>query len=247
MHKTLAIVQARMGSTRLPGKSLMPVWSNLSVLELLLVRLRQAKALDGVVVATTQERRDDAIAEVCSSGSVACFRGPTDDVLRRFALALGQHPAQAVVRVCADNPLVDPQQVDALVRFFWENRCDIAYNLRPESGFPDGVGAEILSAATLRRLDCEAMEPTHREHVTTYLYERPGEFRVLPMSAPLSLRRPDIRLDVDYEEDLAFLKALCQRLPNWSAPLWSTAEIIATLDRCPHLLAMRHARSDVKC
>ena len=244
MKQAIAIVQARMGSTRLPGKSLAQLCGR-SLLGLLLTRLQACRELDGIVVATTTGREDDAIEAEAYGMGLPCLRGPEEDVLARFALASRQHPAQLMVRVCADNPLTDPEQVDRLVRFAHRGGFDLAYNHRPECGIPDGVGAETLTLSTLEKLDRLAIKPEYREHVTLYVYDNRQEFHVGRLDATGGWARPEYRLDVDYPEDLEFVRELCQRLSCESAPLWTTAEIIATLDQHPELLRLRRSRAEV--
>ena len=234
----VAIVQARMGSTRFPGKCLAAI-DEWSLLGLLLARLTEARELDDVVVATGDGPSDDAIEIAAASAGMPCVRGPEDDVLARYALAAARHPSDLVVRVCADNPLTDPLQVDALVRFARDGGYDLAYNHRVESGLPDGVGAEAMTAATLRRLDELAIAPPHREHVTLYAYENPEAFRIARLDSTDNPVSSTWRLDVDYPEDLEFIRALSRLLPEESAPLWTTEEIVAALEQHPELSRLR--------
>jgi spore coat polysaccharide biosynthesis protein SpsF len=185
---------------------------------------------------------DDAIEQLVQQMSLECVRGSETDVLGRFMQALEQFPSQAVVRVCADNPLTDPEQVDALVKFFWDKGCDYAYNNRPECGLPDGVGAEVVLADALRRVDQEATLAKYREHVTLYIIDHPDLFRIAQLKAPKHLWFPDIRLDVDYQEDLNFLQRLCELLPADLAPFWTVADIIKVVKGMPDILKLRHER-----
>ena len=244
MKQAIAIVQARMGSARLPGKSLAPVFGQ-TMLGLLLTRLQACHELDGIVVATTTGHDDDAIEAEAHRMGVPCVHGPTEDVLQRFALASLQHPAQLYVRICADNPLTDPEQIDHLVRFAHRGGFELAYNHRPECGLPDGVGAEALTLSTLDKLNRLATVPEHRERVTLYVYDNPQEFHVGRLDAPEGRARSKSRVDVDYPKDLEFVRELCQRLPRQSAPLWTTAEVIATLELHPEVLRLRHSRAEV--
>ena len=244
MHKTIAIVQARMGSTRLPGKSLALAWRNMSLLELVLRRVQQAKTLDQVVLATSDNPRDDVLVTVAEVCRVPSYRGDELDVLGRFSGAAAIHPTLAVVRICADNPFVDPAEIDKLVEFFWDQQpCDYAYNHLPTCGLPDGAGAEILSAETLHHLAEMPMSPAYREHVTLWLQEHPDEFKIEALTADRPLRHPHYRLDVDYPGDLRFLHALTDRLPAERGPLWSTAEIVRVLDEEPKLHELREKRT----
>jgi spore coat polysaccharide biosynthesis protein SpsF len=238
---TIAIVQARMGSTRYPGKCLAEI-DEWSLLGLLLARLTEARELVDVVVATSDNENDDAIETEAAMAGISCVRGPEDDVLARYALVSEGHPADLVVRICADNPLIDPDQVDALVRFAREGGYDLAYNHRPECGLPDGVGAEAITSATLQRLDDLATAPSQREHVTLYAYENPDAFRIARLDATNDPAVSPWQLDVDYPEDLGFIRALYGLLPEERSPLWTTAEIVATLEQHPELSGLRRQR-----
>jgi len=242
MPKTITIVQARMGSHRLPGKSMMLVWKGMTLLELVLRRITRAQLPALTILATSTAPRDDVLVPVARDCGVTVFRGSEDDVLGRYAATLARYPAEAVVRAAADNPFLDPERIDELITFFWEHQpCDYASNLGPVTGHPDGVGVEMVSAETLRRLDREATAPSHREHVVTYLHGNPAYRTCLLMARP-RFRRPHYRLDIDFPEDLRFVRELVKRLPANHAPYWTTADIIEALDRDPSLFGLRRDR-----
>jgi spore coat polysaccharide biosynthesis protein SpsF len=241
--KTIIILQARMGSQRLPGKSLMPVWRDMSLLELILARITRARLAGRVVLATTRESRDDPLVDIARKYEVAVVRGSEDDVLGRFVQALDAYPADAVVRACADNPLLDPVMIDNLITFFWNRQpCDYAMNLGPVTGFPDGVGVEMVSADALRRVDRETCDPSHREHVLTYIHDNPA-FVSKWLYADDAHKRPEYRLDIDFPEDMRFVRELVRLLPEESAPFWSTEEIIRVLDGHIDILTFRKVRT----
>ena len=240
--RAITVIQARMGSSRLPGKSLMPVWRDVSLLEMVLQRVKQATTSSRVVLATTDQARDDPLISLAQRCGVDTFRGSENDVLRRFLGALEKFPADAVVRVCADNPLIDPLMIDNLVNFFWEQfPCDYATNMLPICGFPDGVGAEMLSAGGLRQLHAEATSSYDREHVTTFLQGNPN-FHCRYLYAEGDYWRPQYRLDIDFLEDLEFVQELVKRLPETNAPFWTTLDIIRELDKESERLRIRRAR-----
>ena len=227
--RVAAFVQARMGSSRLPGKSLMPVWGDMPLVELVLRRVSAATELDAVVLATSDDPGDDPLAELAAGLGVTVHRGPEDDVLERFMGALEREHAGGVVRVCADNPFVDPKAIDELVRLFRAAQpCDYASNHTEASGLPDGVGAEIASAAALRRAAAEAVTPDDRQHVTSYIRERPEEFRLV-VAPPPDPAWPFTKLDVDTPEDLDRMRSLAGRLPRESAPLWDVATLVSAV------------------
>jgi len=239
IDKNIIIVQARMSSSRLPGKSLMPIWGDMSLLEMVLRRIARATTINRVILATSTNKKEDILVPIAKRCKVDIFRGSENDVLGRFAKALEKYPAEAIVRVCADNPLVDPMMIDNLVNFFWENYpCDYAMNLGPNTGFPDGVGVEMVLADALRRLDKEAKKTYDREHVVTFLHDNP-KYHCCYLYAEKKYRRPQYRLDIDFKEDLEFIRELVKRLPEENAPYWTTMDIITALDEEPELLKIR--------
>jgi spore coat polysaccharide biosynthesis protein SpsF (cytidylyltransferase family) len=203
--RVLAVVQARTSSTRLPGKVLADV-GGVPALELMLDRLRKATELDEVVVATSTDGTDDAVAELVANVGAAVVRGPLDDVLGRFALALEQHPAQAIVRLTGDCPLVDPGVVDAVVRRWRAGEEAYVTNVGEPRTFPDGLDVEVVSRAALEEAANEAVSPEEREHVTAFVRARAERFP----EAVLELE-PDygwVRITLDTVEDLERIRQI---------------------------------------
>jgi spore coat polysaccharide biosynthesis protein SpsF len=205
--KVVAIIQARLGSTRLPGKVLAEVGGR-PLLARQIERLRRARTLDELVVATTTKTDDDAIKQLAHALGVGCFRGPADDVLHRFALAARDAAADVVVRVTADCPLIDPTIVDQAVRAICEQpaACDYASNVL-ERTYPRGLDVEAMWSDALLRMDRLARSPSAREHVTTFArFERPDLFLLR------SIRdwedNSDLRWTVDTAEDLEYIRRL---------------------------------------
>src|SRR3954471_8735435 len=215
-----------MGSMRLPGKSLMPVWRDLPLLELVLRRVTASRELDHVVLCTSDGPIDDPLVDIAATVGVELHRGSEEDVLDRFSGALEGFGADAVVRVCADNPFVDPGAIDELVRLYRASQpCDYASNHTVASGLPDGSGAEIASAAALRRAARDAVTSDDRQHVTSWIRERPGEFRSV-VAPPPDPAWPFAKLDVDTADDLRRMRELAERLPAEGAPLWDVAVLM---------------------
>jgi len=243
MEETNIIIQARMGSHRLPGKSLMPVWKRFSLLELVLVRITRSRIPKKVILATSTRKIDDRLIPIAERCGVEVIRGSEQDVLGRFVQAYKTFPSDAVVRAAADNPFLDPEMIDNLIMFFWENQpCDYSSNLGPVSGHPDGVGVEMVSAETLLRLDREAHDMRFREHVVTFLHKNRNYTSKLQYATP-EFHRPNYRLDIDFFEDLVFVRELAKQLPQKEGPYWTTRDIIRTLDRNPELLRLRKVRT----
>jgi spore coat polysaccharide biosynthesis protein SpsF len=222
----VCLVQARMGSRRFPGKMMADLCGH-PVLHWVLTRLARARRIDRLILATTRESDDDALVALARDHGVDIHRGSTDDVLDRFAAAARTVGAETVVRVCADNPLVAPEVVDAAIEAFADSRPDYAFNHVPRLGLDivDGLGAEVLDAGLLANLADRATEPMEREHVTKFIWDRADEFRILAVTCRSDWRadgRP-IRLDVDRPADLEFLRHLCRGM----TPEVSAADVVA--------------------
>jgi aminopeptidase-like protein/spore coat polysaccharide biosynthesis protein SpsF (cytidylyltransferase family) len=207
--RNVAIIQARMGSSRFPGKMLARL-GGIPVLEWVVRRLLRTASLAQVVLATSDCDIDDALAELAASLGIAVFRGSEADVLGRLAGAATMAGADNIVRVCADNPFIDPGEIERLMRYFAENPCDYSCNHQDRlgSGYADGFGAEILSAALLGKIAASALEPRHREHATLYLWDHAGEYELTSVTAPAELAFPELRFDVDIPADLEKLEIL---------------------------------------
>ncbi len=215
-----------MGSTRLPGKVLLKIRGQ-SILERATRRLMEAAAIDRVVVLTTTLEEDDQVVREALRLGAWVHRGPELDVLKRFQQASEKYGPGIVVRATADNPLIDIGSVDRIVRAL--KASDLEYCI--ESGLPVGAATEALTRETLRRVDLIAVEPSHREHVTLYIKEHPQEFRVAVLSAPDSLRHPEMRITVDTPEDFISVEGLIERLdePTHPLPLASYLELLPTI------------------
>jgi spore coat polysaccharide biosynthesis protein SpsF len=209
MAKTVALVQARMGSTRFPGKML-ALLDGRPILEWVLHRASLAKLVDTVVLATSDLPQDDPLVELARRRGLNVFRGSDADVLGRIASAAVIAEAETVIRVCADNPFIDAAEIDRLVRHYNGNFCDYACNHQDRlgSGYADGFGAEILSNALLQHLASSVAEVRYREHATLYLWENQDQFILQAVEAPKELAFPELRFDVDSPQDLNKLEQL---------------------------------------
>lgn len=235
--KVVAIIQARMGSTRLPGK-VMKDLGGATVLARVVNRTRRAKLLDQVVVATSTAPGDDVIVEECRRLGVPWFRGDEQDVLDRYYQCARQFEADAVVRITSDCPLIDPELIDATVQRFLEEKPDYATNGLPVS-FPRGLDVEVLSAEALGRAWREAQQPYERVHVTPYFYEKQGRFRVASISAARDFG--DQRWTLDTAEDFELIRAIYHQFGNHDEMRWQ--DVLKLLEREPELLALNaHVR-----
>lgn len=225
---TLIIVQARMGSTRLPGKVLLPL-AGAPMLTRLVERLRRVERANGIVIATTTHQSDDAIAAQCAQLGVPCHRGSEHDVLSRYADAARAHGADVVVRITSDCPLIDPALVDQVIAVYEEGGSDYVSNMLPPT-WPYGMAVEVFSAAVLQQAHAEATQAAEREHVTPFLYWHPERFRLRNVASPVDLSQH--RWTVDTPEDYELVRRLFENLYPRS-PDFRQADILALLARHP--------------
>lgn len=201
----VALVQARMGSSRLPCKAMLYL-HGLPLIDWVVHRVAKAELIDRLIVALPETRLDDALAVHLENRGIELFRGPEDDVLKRFSLAARQAEATHVIRVCADNPIIWGGEIDHLVRHFMA-RSDqdklYMYNHIPRKNlYPDGLGAEMLTASLLYDLDRHSVKPEHREHCLSYIWDNAGSYVISTFDPPDPLlHRPECKLDVDTPED----------------------------------------------
>ena len=228
MGRTLGFLQARMGSTRLPGKVLLRVQGK-SILERAVERLRAARALDGVVVLTTTLDEDNVLVEEACRLGLECYRGPDRDVLARFRQAAALFQPDIIVRATADNPLIDIGSVDRIVDRLLADNLDYCM----ERNLPVGAATEAITSAALARVDQLGRMPHHREHVTIYIKEHREEFRAAFPDPPKELRLPDVRITVDTREDFRFVARLIRRIPDSCPPI----PLLSYLESIPFLIS----------
>jgi len=222
--KIIAIIQARFASSRLPGKVLMPI-EDRAMLGWVVERVRRAECVDETVVATTTDVSDDALASYCERAKYPYQRGSPYDVLDRYYQTARQHQADAIIRITADCPFIDPQEIDHTVREFMNAQADFAANRLPppwKRTYPIGLDTEVCTFAALERAWQEASEPYQREHVMPYLYMHapvfdaatfkdfsglhPGQFRVIYVND--AGEYGDIRWTVDTAADLKLVRSI---------------------------------------
>jgi spore coat polysaccharide biosynthesis protein SpsF len=232
--KAVVVVQARSGSTRLPGKVLLDLGGR-TLLERMLERLAWAQAPSAVVVATTTDPADDAIVNLCARSGFACHRGHPTDLLDRHYAAACATGADVVVKVPSDCPLIDPRVIDRVLcaHLAAPERWDYTSNLHPES-YPDGSDVEVVGIEALGAAWRDARRPHEREHTTPYFWEKPGPFRIqnVAWEEGRDVSRTH-RIVVDYPEDLEVVRAVWGALHGPNAPPFSVAEVVAFLDANP--------------
>lgn len=201
-------IQARMDSKRLPGKVLMGLCGG-PILWHIINRLKCLSENYKIVVITTIKETDNAIEKFCEDNGVLCFRGSEDDVLDRYYQAAKRFELRHIVRLTADNPLVDPDEIDRLINLHLEMVADYTTNKdEVNSGLPIGVGAEIFSFAALEKSWQEGKAVEHREHVNEYILENRDKFDVHVLKASKNKYAPELRLTVDTKKDFDFMESI---------------------------------------
>ncbi|CEH30585.1 acylneuraminate cytidylyltransferase [Aneurinibacillus migulanus] len=204
--KTILIIQARMGSSRLPGKILKPLGDTVE-LDYVVSRCRQVQGVDDVIVATSVLSQDDEVEVWCRKQGVTCYRGSEDDVLDRYYSCARTYRPDYVIRVTADCPFIDYQLGSEMVETMKCSPCDI---VMLEGVLPRGLAMEIVSFAALEYMHTHGNEERHREHVTYYAYEYPERFRTVTLTVPNEIRHPQLRITLDTKEDYAMLTAVAE-------------------------------------
>lgn len=234
--ETIAIIQARMSSSRLPGKVLRDIGGQ-SMLERMLTRVRRSTRIQQVIIATTTDPSDDPIAELCQAKGWPYFRGSLHDVLDRYYQTALHFKAATIVRLTADCPLIDPAVIDHTIEQFFLAGVDFAANRLPppfHRTYPIGMDTEVCSFAALERAWREAQAPYEREHVMPYLYDEPGRFRTLLVNT-----QPDfghLRWTVDTPQDLEVIQRVFTLFEGRDD--FNYAELLALFANHPELQAI---------
>jgi len=203
-------IEARMGSTRLPGKTLMKLGEN-TVLEYMVKRLRRLKKADDIILATTVNTKDDPIEEIAGKIGLRCYRGSEDNVLARVYEAACSVNAGVIIETTADCPMVDAELIDRTLRIYLENKYDcVGSGMIPS--YPHGLDFYIIGFELLKLAHEQADTPFQREHTIEFITAQPERFRNYYIEAPEELRRPDVRITVDYKEDLERMNLMIKRL-----------------------------------
>jgi spore coat polysaccharide biosynthesis protein SpsF len=226
----VAIIQARLSSTRLPGKVLQEIGGK-TMLARVLQRMLRATLVDGVTLATTDREVDDPVAREGRKTGVSVFRGNEEDVLDRYYRAAAEARADAVVRITADCPLIDPEVVDRVAAAFLSERSDYASNVLARM-YPRGLDTEIMTFGALARAWREARAPHERAHVTPYIYSHPHLFRISSVTAEDDYS--EHRWTVDTAEDLEWVRIIYAGCGNRDDISWR--EVLAFLRRKPELV-----------
>lgn len=226
--KTIVIIQARMGSTRLPGKVLKPL-GDADVLTYDIARCRAIQGVSEVIIATSELPQDDAIAKWCEEHNVAYFRGSEDDVLDRYVQCAKLYKPDYVMRVTSDCPFVDYEMASDIVSLIEKERKDIVL---VEGELPRGLVVELISFEALQYIHEVGKETRHREHVTYYAYEYPNEFESVTYKAPSNRIGPELRITLDTEEDYELLSEVAK---NFNNMLVSGSDVVRFLKEHPEI------------
>lgn len=211
INRVAAVVTARMASKRLPGKVLIPIMGR-PVLCLLIERVKRARTVDEIVVATTVKQEDDKIAVLARKEGVKVFRGSEKDVLGRVLAAAKEYHGDIVVRLTGDNPLTDPVYIDKGVKLFLTGKYGYVANDNIELTMPRGLDVEIFSVKSLEKVSNLTKNPQDREHVTRFFYQHPKMFRLKAFGPPKKDRLDGWHLAVDTKEDLERVRKIFESL-----------------------------------
>jgi|WetSurMetagenome_2_1015567.scaffolds.fasta_scaffold00106_7 spore coat polysaccharide biosynthesis protein SpsF len=230
-----AFIQARMSSTRFPGKVLKPILGK-PMLELEIERVKACRSIDRVVVVTSVAPEDRRIVDICESLQVDVFCGSLDNVLDRFYQAALKFNPEHIVRLTGDCPLLDGKVVDRMVELYLERKCDYGTNCMPPT-YPDGLDAEIFSFKSLNLAKSEAFLPSHLEHISLFFEEQPERFKIVNLA-----NSPDLsghRWTVDEPEDFEFVKIIFENLYPLN-PSFGMDDVLALLEKRPELVLMNN-------
>ncbi|MGE7090239.1 cytidylyltransferase domain-containing protein [Lysinibacillus sp. NPDC048646] len=226
--KTIVIIQARMGSTRLPGKILKPLGES-EVLTYVTKRCLQINGVQDVIVATTASTQDDAIVSWCLEHNIKCFRGSENDVLSRFVDCANEYEPDYVMRVTSDCPFVDYEMASEMIAIMSKERKDIVL---VDGELPRGLAVELISYSSLLKINEIGQEQRHREHVTYYAYEFKEQFEAITYKVPVNRRAPDLRITLDTDPDYELIRVVAG---YFNDPLVSSVAVIDYLKGIPEV------------
>lgn len=232
--KIIATIEARMSSTRLPGKVLMKCLGK-PMLELMIERVRRSKYIDEIVIATTINPADDVIAKFAKKIKVSCFRGSENDVMGRVTEAIVNADADIVVQLTGDCPLIDPVIIDQYIKRFSSGKYDLIGNSYISHTYPIGLDIKITTSDVFRKAYSIAVDEPHHEHTLLSAVENPKEFRLLNIKAPKNLKRPAFRWTLDTIEDFKFISAVFEHFYSKN-PQFTSLQIVKYLDSHPEIV-----------
>jgi spore coat polysaccharide biosynthesis protein SpsF len=241
--KIVTVIQARSGSTRLPGKVMMDILGKPLLLRMV-ERVQQSKLAGTIVVAITTKHNDDIIEEICKGANLLCYRGNENDLLDRHYQAGRLYDADAVVKIPSDCPLIDPKVIDKVLQYYLDNKFDFVSNLHPAT-YPDGNDVEVMSSQTIEKAWQNATRTLEREHTTPYIWENPGLFKIANVAweSGLDYSMSD-RWTIDYPEDFTFIKTVYEHLYPLNAA-FDLQDILDLTRQNPAIFAINHKYAGV--
>ena len=232
--RVVAIIEARMSSTRLPGKVLLEA-AGKPMLAHLIYRLKNVEGIDKIVIATTTNAKDDVLEDFAKAEGVGCFRGSEADVLERVLGASNAFEADLIVEITGDCPIIDPELIQQAVDVFFGNSADYVSNNNIRS-YPDGMDVQVFKPETLYDSSLRTQDALHREHVTLHIRQSENLYSRINLVAPKSLHWPELGLTLDERSDYELLKLIIEHFaPN---TLFSCSQIIEFLKQNPSLVAI---------
>ena len=243
-YKVVASIEARMASSRLPGKMLAAI-GNKPVIQHLVDRLRRCSTLDDIVIATTEEKTDDELADWAKKYGVECFRGSENDVLQRVIDSHIYMNTDVIVEITGDCPFTDPDIIDIGVETFLANKCDYLTNCEKFS-FPPGLYVQVFTLKSLIKIGKIIEDPAVREHVSLYYYENPDKYNIIHLMSSPKWRLPiNTRIYLDYPEDLIFLNNIYEKLCERGKSMFGAEDIVNLLNKEQNLLEINNYLTDV--
>lgn len=231
------IIQARMGSTRLPGKILRLLDEHKKVLDVLIKRMKLCKKVDDIIIATTPDKQNSLIIDVTKTHNVSYFIGSEENVLERYYMSAKEHNLDIVIRITSDCPFVDPQIVDDMINFYLHNEYDYIMNIHETSNFPRGFDVEIFSFDVLKNIYSLAKKKPEKEHVTYYIYTHPEDFNIGYYNIENLKKFDELRLTIDEEEDLILCREIFKNLKGKGKSLdFSLYDILEIIENNPKLM-----------
>ena len=243
--KIVIVIQARKGSTRLANKILLPL-AGKPLLIRMYERVKASKLADEIVIATTNEKEDDEVFDLCKSENINCFRGSKEDLLERHYKAGLKYDADAVLKIPSDCPLIDPLIIDKVINYYIKNidNFDYVSNLHPAT-YPDGNDVEVIPMKILKTAFEDAKTPMEREHTTPFIWDNPDRFRtgnvVWETGLDFSMSH---RFTIDYYEDYLFIKKVYDELYNGNN-LFGLNDILKLLEAEPEMMKINEKYSGV--
>ena len=226
-----AIIQARTGSTRCPGKVLRPL-GGLSMIEHIIKRIQRVQVFDSIVLAVPDAPSEDILVSLARRMGIDSVKGPEEDVLQRFIIAGDSVGAEHILRVCSDSPLIDLELMNSLALRHLENKADLTV---PEDDIPRGTGTEMVNFAVLKQIAGKATLKPYREHVTAYFYDHTDQYAIVRVSPPAYLKGKDFRLTVDTDKDFLLMDKIYSLFFNSSQSVVDLKQVIPYLEAHPEI------------